>query len=483
MRGAAILAILLARPVVGAELPPSAPTEPATPHAVLSHPIPSLQEEKPGQAEVARLTLDQSIEEAIRNATAVQKARGETEFTGTQLIQGYAEFLPNLQATGIYNRTAGRAYLTTATPTMVDTVNHGPSYQISSTINVFNGFNDIAGLRSALARKSASDMTLRRAKQEIALDVAQSFLQVILDQELVRIAEKNLSSSQARENLLSEQTRVGVRNLADLFRQQAQTSADEAFLVNSQSKARTDELMLLRKLRLNADRNYRLIPPTFAEEAKATEFDDEDHLVQLALGNRPDLSASERLARAAEFEVTRSRANFYPRLDFGAVVGAAARTLDRQIVGGADVLPAEQIGLNDQLSKQVQYTVGFTLTWTLFDRWITQTTVERSRVNANNARIDEQDRHNQVVAEIRQAYGDYRAVLQQMESTRKGLRASQKAYEVMQGRYQVGSASFVDLTSAQAAQVQAEANRAQALIAYALQRRSMQTALGTAAVE
>ena len=66
---------------------------------------------------------------------------------------------------------------------------------------------------------------------------------------------------------------------------------------------------------------------------------------------------------------------------------------------------------------------------------------------------------------------------------KKDFRPSQKAYEVVQGRYQVGSASFVDLTTSQAALVQAEAARAQAVIAFALQTRTVETTLGTVTVE
>jgi hypothetical protein len=85
----------------------------------------------------------------------------------------------------------------------------------------------------------------------------------------------------------------------------------------------------------------------------------------------------------------------------------------------------------------------------------------------------------QVIGEVRQAFGDYRAALQQLDSTHTGLIAAQKAYEVMQGRYEVGSASFVDLITAQATLVQSEAARAQAMIGFALQTRAMENALGS----
>jgi outer membrane protein len=457
------------------------PTPPPKP--TLAHPIPSLQEDRPGQGAALVLTLEESVERALHEATSVQRAQGDLDISGDQLLQSYAEFLPNLTASGTSNTMTGKNYLTTATPTMVDTRNHGMAYQISSTINVFNGFADLGSWRASGARKEAAGLSLKRAKQLIALDVAQSFLQVILDQQIIRIAEKNLISSQAREALLTEQTRVGVRNLADLFRQQAQTSSDETYLVTAQSKERADELGLLRKLRLDATLNYRLVSPELKERA-TEEFTDEDKLVKTALSERADLAASEDVARAAGWDVTASRALYYPRLDFGAVVGSTSRILDRQLVttGGTttNVVPANQMDIGDQLTHQVNYTIGFTLTWTIWDRWITETNVQKARVTAHNASLDADDRRLQVVGEIRQAFGDYRAVLQQLESTKKGLVAAEKAYEVVQGRYQVGSSTFIDLSTAQATEVQAAAARAQALIAYALQRRALETALGTA---
>lgn len=453
--------------------------------AQLSHPIPSLSEKK-GEKDVGQLSLEKSIAYAIEAASAVIKARGESEVTAQQLLQSYFQFLPNLAATGAYNRTRGSNYLYIATPSIVESVSHGASYTIGTTVNIFNGLADMAGLKAALNRREAADLNLRRAKQQIALDVAQRFLQVVLDQQIVRIAKKNLTSSQEREKLLSEQTRVGVRNLADLFRQQAQTSSDESYLVNAENKERTDELQLLVLLRLDPTSNYRLVEPKLEEEAKGNRYDDEDALVKLALQNRADLTASKDRAKAASWDVTTARSSYFPKLDFGVSMTGVGRNLDSQTVNGTDQLPSVPAGLgdwSDQLRHEVMYTYGVTLTWNIFDRWMTRVNTERARVNATNARVDAEDFEHQVISEIRQAWGDYRTIIQQLESSKKGLQAAQKAFEVMQGRYQVGSASFVDLTTAQAALVQAEAARAQALIAFALETRALETTLGTVKVD
>ena len=116
--------------------------------------------------------------------------------------------------------------------------------------------------------------------------------------------------------------------------------------------------------------------------------------------------------------------------------------------------------------------------WTPFDRLVTHENVVHARAIADDARIDAQDRRNQVEGEVRQAYGDYKTSIQKLRSSKKGLEAAQKAYEVMEGRYEVGSASFVDLVTVQAALVQAESARAESLIDFQLQGRSIEFAIG-----
>jgi outer membrane protein len=118
------------------------------------------------------------------------------------------------------------------------------------------------------------------------------------------------------------------------------------------------------------------------------------------------------------------------------------------------------------------------LTWSIFNHWTTKAAVARARADADNSEIDAVDRQKQTMAEVRQAFGDYRSALQQLDTTKSGLISAEKAYEVVRGRYEVGSASFIDLITAQAALVQAESSRAQALISFALQTQVMENVLG-----
>jgi outer membrane protein len=162
---------------------------------------------------------------------------------------------------------------------------------------------------------------------------------------------------------------------------------------------------------------------------------------------------------------------------------SVAHYLDSQTVNGVGVMPASQNSYGYQLATQLNYTIGIYLTWNVFDRFITRENVARARAVADDARIDAEDRKNQVEGDVRQAYGNYVTALQQLRASKKGMEAAQKAYEVMEGRYEVGGASFLDLLTAQAALVQAESARAEALIYFQLQDKNLDFALGVTAVD
>ena len=446
--------------------------------------IPPLTGQDPYGRPPKDLDLSACIRAAIESATQILMAQNNIELSGAQLLQAYGQFLPNLSATASYNYQGGTVFFATAAPTLIETRSAGITYLISSTLNLFNGFNDYHLLKASLARKEASELTLDRAKQQIALDVAQAYLQVILDQELIRIGRKNLRSSRTRQRLLSAQTKVGLRSLSDLFRQQALTSSDQLGVSRAENQERVDQLKLLERVRLSPDFNYVLTRPPLDTQPQANPlYQDEARLIQTALANRSDLKSAHQLADAAEHDVHMFQSNYLPKLDFGFSATANARHLFTQTVAGLNMVPRQQAGYFDQLHNQANYTVGLNLSWTFFDRFATRLNIARARRDAQNAEIQLNDQQRVVISEIRQAYGYYRTSLQQLDSSRIGLRAAEKAFEVMQGRYEVGSANFVDLVSAQTALVQAEANQAQAIINFTLQERTMSNVLGQLPVD
>ncbi len=430
------------------------------------------------KADGTKLTLEDCIHSAVRSATLVMRQKNSTEVSGAALIQAYMQFLPNLTAQANSTFYSGNQYFASALPTLVSNNGISGGYALSADLNIFNGFADAAGLKSAKLKKDASNLSLVRAKQTIALNVAQSFMNVMLDNRLVQIAKKNFQESEAREELLVEQTRVGSKSMADLFRQKAQTSSDEARYLSSENKRRTDQIYLLQQLRLDVTQNYHFVDLDMPADNVDVRYSNENELIQAGLDIRADLRASLDFAEATRSDVTRARSTYLPHLDLQAGLAAGGAYLYSQTVAGQNVVPNSQSPLSTQWGSQTEYTLGIVLTWQIWDRYVTQLNVTQAQANQSNAEIDAQDSRNQVLADIRLAYSGYQTAASQLRASKQGLTAAQKAYEVIEGRYEFGSANFIDLITSQASLLEAESTRAQAQVNFLLQSKSVDFATG-----
>ena len=432
----------------------------------------------PSDKELYILDIDSCIKIATQNAIDILKQKSNLELNGAEVLKSYASFFPNLTSQANYNYSTGTIYNTAATPAYVSGSGTFSTISITSDLNIFNGFSDYSTLKSYLLKKDSTELTLNRAKQQISLDIAQNYLQIILDSKMIEIATQNLEESVAREKLLTAQSRVGSKSISDLYLQQAQTSAAESFLQTSKNKLRNDQIILLQKLRLDIRKRFHFLETSLDDLKKEKRYEDENELVKIALSKRVDLKAATNLKKAAEFDVKNTQSGYLPKIDFIANASSSSSNLNTQTVNGTNVVPNSQNSIPDQLSSQIKYVFAINFTWNIFDRLVTYENEKQASTTAYQIKLDEENLNSQIIADARTAFGNYNLAVQELESSEKGLFASEKAYQVMSGRYKVGSASFVDLITAQSTLVQAESTRAQALINFKLQNWNVKFATG-----
>lgn len=424
------------------------------------------------------LTLDRCIDIAVQNATSVLQTRNQAHLAGVQVLQAYGQFLPNLMGAASYGYQSGSTLYTIEGQALVGSRGQNAAFTISSTLNLFNGLADYSGLKSALARRDSVEASLEWAKSSVALDAAQAFLQVVLDQQLLGIARKNVVASQARLRLLKGQARVGSSSIPDLYRQEAQTSSDEFAVTSNETKFRTDLVLLVRKLRIDPAVSYRVeIPPL---DPKPLPLADQtaDELASRAIDARADIRSNALLADSTHWDITHARAGYWPQLNLLFSRSAAGALLSQLSVNGQDFLNFNQPNLGAQLGNQVDYSLSLNLTWTLFDRFQTTLAVAEAQTDHENAKINLTDSKLQAQADIRTALITYQSARNQIDTARAGLDSAQKSYEAVDGMYSLGSASIVDVLTSQAALVLARSDLAQALTNLKLQEKSLEYATG-----
>ncbi len=429
------------------------------------------------QDSVQVLLLDDCIRIGLDQSTHILLSKDSLQITGAALLGTYGNFLPNLAFNANYGYTSGKNLLTTAGPVLTKSSGSQMNYQLTSTINIFNGLSDYSALKAATLSKSASEFNLERAKQQIAFDISQSFLQIILDRRIVQYDSQNLAASTKRENQLQELTNVGRNAMSDLYQQQAETSSDKLFLIQAQEKLKNDIILLLRKIKISATDKY-----TIAEMAPDTlplgaEYENVQDLIAKAMQQRPDVKSLALNPKIAEWQIKQFKSGYLPKLNLQGGLVSNGGYLNELYVNGVNTLgPQEPLG--KAYFGQVYGAVALNLSWNIFDRLYTKTNVSIARIYQRNAQLLNDDLAVQVSADIKEAYNDYLAALQQIETSKRGLYAATQAFEVVQGKYNVGQATFVELSNAQIVLLQAQVSKAQADVSLALQKKIIDYYIG-----
>jgi outer membrane protein len=429
------------------------------------------------QDSIKILQLDDCIKLGLSQSTQILRSEDSLQITGAQLIGSYGQFLPNLSFSGNYGYITGSNLLTVTEPTLVNSKVNQLTYQLTSTINIFNGFSDYSALKTAMLSKSAAQFNLDRAKQQIAFDITQTYLQIILDRHIVEYAKENLNASTTRETQLQELTNVGRKSVADLYQQQAETSNDKLFQIQSEDKLKNDIILLLRKLKISQTDKYKIGDFVLDSLPLGPQYNDVQNLIDSATKQRADLKSAGLAVTINQWEIKNYQSGYLPKLWLEGGLISNGGYFDQLYVNGIDEL-GQQEPVSKALFGQLYGQVALSLTWNIFDRFYTRTNVSIAKINQRNAQIQYDDLSVQISSEIKQAYNDYISALQQIETADRGLVSALQAFEVISGEYNIGKASFVDLSNAQAVLLQTQVSKAQSDVNLSLQKKIIDYYIG-----
>ncbi|HEY4297082.1 MAG TPA: TolC family protein, partial [Paraburkholderia sp.] len=280
----------------------------------------------------------------------------------------------------------------------------------------------------------------------------------------------------------AEQVRIGTKAPPDLYRQQAQARADEVAVIDAKNRVDNDVTSLLTRLRVDATRPYSIVDPAVDTTRLAPDALDLATLTQSALRQRPDLRAARDKATSDAHEMEVAHGEFLPQLALRFDYVGSGRVFGRELVNGQDQLTVGQGSLGSQLSDQRYGVLSLGMSWNLFDGYRAKFDLERSQVTTDRDRLNIEDLQLRIGAELETAIGNYHAADQKLVATAAALEAAQQAFDAVQGRYDVGLASVVDVLTAQTALTQARALREQAIANMALQKVVLRYASGEAPI-
>ncbi|SDK44251.1 outer membrane protein [Catalinimonas alkaloidigena] len=415
-------------------------------------------------AQTDTLTFEQAVRIARQQNLDLRLLENQLDLNEAQRAQAYANFLPSaslysnaFRSKGLYfDQSTGRLFTTT-----LEQMNAG----FTANLNLFQGFGRINQLRASQAQVIAQRKGIEQQRQQLVSLVAQNYLQVLLDRELVAIAQQNLDDQQQLETLLENYAEIGTRPITDYYNQRAQVKKLALQLIQAKNKYRVDQAQFIQLLQLPPTRPFYLSSPQSVENSIQLENNslDLNEMYDLALQNRPDVQQQEKLIEAWQSNLQVQRASYMPTLSAFYEYATRYSTSVRQQnpAGEESVVPFdEQFWVRN---PNTYY--GLSLSIPIFSRYQTRTTVIRAKTQLREAQLNEEKLKRTIFTDIQTALLEYQAAVEQLDAAKISVEAAQLAYEAQNERFKLGAGDFVELYTANTNLVQAKSELAQARFA------------------
>ncbi len=376
------------------------------------------------------LSLEQAVTIALKNNPGFAQQVNGMKSAEITVTQQRADFYPNL----VLEASGSEPFDTSQEDSKMNV-------GLFSSMNLFNGFGDIAALKKSELLLQAELESLSRSEQTLVFETVSQFIQVLTDQELIHVEEINLAENNALLERIKMFYEAGKVPISDLYQQQAETQQAELDLLEAKHSLGVSKLLLMQTLGMVPTADYQVIPLDFETLPLIPPDDETTHLTVLALANRADIKAQEQQIEAAGQQIREARAGHLPQVDLSV-------SLDNDYSGDSD--------------ENLNSTIGVTFSIPVFDRFLTRNEIVKARIEKRNEQLLLDEKKLQVGLEIAEALQNYRKTEKQLDVFESKLTYALQALHSYEERYRVGASTLIELTDARSQYVTAAFDRVQA---------------------
>jgi len=417
--------------------------------------------------------LKRCVDYAVANNISVKQADIQARIAKLTLDQSRLSQIPTLTLGGGAGINSGR-FQNPITYTLETQTTLQSNLSLQTGVTVFNGFYL---QRTIDANRLAWQATLAntdKLKNDISLNVANAYLQVLLDDQTTAASLLQLHLSQNQLELTRKQVRAGTLpelNAAELESQVAQDSS--TYLT---SKGNTIQAILTLKAYMDLDASVPFdvdTPPIEQIPVEKLADLEPESVYALALANQPLQKMDALQIQSAHQTVLATKGAMYPVVSlFGSLssyylntpgqaavpAGSFVDTVGHVVGSGSPVTTPVPIykyaetkapGYFSQINQSFAQSVGLSVSIPVLNNGILRTNYAKSKLSLRNQEL-QRDQDNLTLKEnIYQAYTAAITALQKFEANKITVTATAKSYDFAQKRYNVGMLNTIDLLTNQ----------------------------------
>jgi outer membrane protein TolC len=415
-----------------------------------------------------------AINIALRQNPSIRKAQKDLEASQGVVIQTRAIVVPKVQATGHYSAIQStdvdRFVLPPAQRTNVfANFSLGQDQNWASQIKLVQSLYEGGRINSALrVAKLTHDQSLLQYRTVVAdavLSTEIAYFDVLLSQQQITVEEASVALLNRELTETTRRYNAGTVPRFNVLRAEVELANEQPKLIQARNAYRIAKNNLAIVLGFNIPKEaLEDIPLTLSDKLQAEPLDVElPGAVKTALARRTELGSLQKDVELRAEDVINAKSGYFPSLE---------------AYGGYDI---HNSLFSPDLTEQVHgWIAGVQMNWNIFDGMQTQGKVTQARALHEKAGIELQDTGRRIELEVRTAFSNFREAAEVLKSQEKVVEQAEEALRLARARADAGSATQLDVLTAQTSLTTARTTQVQALHDYAVARAKLQRAMGVA---
>ena len=403
-------------------------------------------------------TLMDCVNRALKENISIKQS--ELDYLDSEISRKTAigNFLPNLNIGSSHSWNVGLNQNIT-TGLLENITTQFSSMNLNMNIDILNGLKNVKQLHLANLSILANQYQLADMKENISLLVANSFLQILFNKEILKVQELQLEISKEEVQRAIELVNSGVIPKGDLYEFEANLTSVEKSVIDAKNSLKLAKIALAQLLLIDDYENFDIVDVDY--KLKISNILDKSpyEIFSYAVENKNEIKIAETNLEIAKKSLEFNKSFLQPRLsafyslstriaysdrligsgDFNLVpVGVVENTNERVLapVQGTKIVPPKSFSDQFDINKGQNY--GLSLSIPILNGFSVRSNVNRSKINVQRSENLLFQRKLDLENTINQAYSDAYGSLKAYEASKKSLDSRKLSFEYAKEKLNIG---------------------------------------------
>jgi outer membrane protein len=404
----------------------------------------------PVSAQPKQWSLRECCDYAVANNISIKQQENQRRQQEIQLSTSKNSRLPDLSGSIGQNFSFGRGL--TADNTYSNTNTSSTSISLGASVPIFTGFQIPNQIKLDQLNLEAATADLEKAKNDIRMQVAQAYVQILYDMEIADVAHRQVEIDSMQVARLQAFVKNGKAAEAELSQQKATLANSHLTATQADNNTRLALLTLTQLLELSSPEGFTIVRPNLDNLGNSNLLPTPDQIYAEALGIKPEIAAQMLRLKGTEHSIKIAQAGNYPTLSLSGGMGTNYYTTSG----------FKADGFGSQLKNNFSQYIGLNLNVPIFNRFQTRNNIRNARITQENQQLALENTKKTLYQDIQKVYYNALNAQAKEKASQQAVATANDAFHLTQAKYENGKATITEFNEAKNNYLKSESDLVQA---------------------